>query len=99
MAVTSIFLPACLTAEILKLEIDWIESCATDLHCPRLGHFDWNEGDKDSELACSDTNEADEALSSRSIASTAEPSGAVTSTRQVMNRVRDFSFTAAFDET
>lgn len=38
-AVTSIFLPACLTAEIGN-RLDWNLVWQT---CMRLGHFDWNE--------------------------------------------------------
>ena len=44
-------------------------------------------------------NDADEALSSNALASTDEPSGAVISTRQVISKVLDRNFIAAFDDT
>ena len=42
--------------------------------------------------------DADEALSSRAMASTKEPSGAVISTRQVISSVLDCNFMAVFDD-
>lgn len=44
-------------------------------------------------------NEADEALSNSALASTDEPSGVRTDTRQVMSNALDFSFTAVLEDT
>ena len=43
--------------------------------------------------------EVDEPLSNNALASTEDPSGAMTSTRQVMRRALDLSLTAAFEVT
>ena len=94
-AVTSNFLWGDLTGEMLKLAANWCEVWYCMPATPDILALWLVLGNRRVWARRSDTNDAEDPLSSKALASTRVPSGAHTKTRQVISKVFDLSRTAA----
>ena len=98
-AVTPIFLLDDRVAETSNVVIDWTGDLWDIPPMPEILAFRLERGRHRLRARRSDTNEADDALSRMALASTDDPSGALTITRQVMSSEFDFNPMAAFETT
>ena len=96
-AVKSIFRPFEWVDKIWKLAINRSVEPTNDLAMPDTQTLHWERGSLRLWTRHSDTNEEVDPLSSRALASIVNPSGAKTSTRQVIRSELELTFMAALE--